>query len=261
MVAALAASQSWTALAEADEPPRPGSDPPSRLAQLLASDPSVFQLEPDGSLGAVFGVPAVDARMIFYPVTRTRALPDGYAPTDLNWALGQPLRALAVREFRALIDAAARDGVDLSIVSAYRSAPQQASLFETSVQSQLAREPGIDQAEAERRASRFVAAPAHSQHQLGTTADLSTWEIGYGVRGTFGETRAGAWVIERAWEYGFVLPYTAAAEPRTGFAPEPWHIRWLGRACAAWLWDRNYFHTTERTVDDVLLALAEIFVS
>ena len=257
-MAALAAGQSWPGLAEAEEPPRRGSSPPSRLAQLLANDPNAFQLQPDGTLGGVFGVPAPEARMIFYPVTRTRALPDAYAPADLSWALGQPLRALVVREYRAMIDAAARDGVDLSVVSAFRTVQQQAGLFETSVQSQLAREPQIDRAEAERRASRFVAAPAHSQHQLGTTADLSTAEIGYGVRGTFGETRAGAWVIERAWEFGFVLPYTAAAEPRTGYAPEPWHVRWLGRACAAWLWDRNYFHTTERSVDDVLLALAEV---
>jgi D-alanyl-D-alanine carboxypeptidase len=100
-----------------------------------------------------------------------------------------------------------------------------------------------------------VAPPGRSQHQLGTTADLSSWEIGYAVRASFAETKAGRWLFERAWEFGFIVPYTEAAEARTGYVPEPWHIRWVGRPLAARLWEDGYPFRTNPTADDVLLAL------
>ncbi len=225
------------------------------LASRLASDPRGLRYGPDGSLEAVFGLPPAEAGMVFYPVSRSRALPDGYAPPDLVNDLDHPLRALVVSELRAMFAAAERAGADLEVVSGYRPATYQALLFERAVQRQLGRDESLSRDEAEDLAARFVAPPGRSQHQLGTTADLSSWEIGYAIRRDFAETAAGRWLAEHAWEYGFILPYTAAAEPRTGYVAEPWHVRWVGRPLAALLWEAGYPTSGYPTADDWLVAL------
>jgi D-alanyl-D-alanine carboxypeptidase len=206
----------------------------------------------------VYGVPLAEARSVFFPVSRNRALPDGYVPPDLAWDLGHPLRSLVVGELLAMFEAAARQGAYPVVVSGYRSAEYQAIVFERAVQRQLARGEAIEREEAERLAARFVAPPGHSQHQLGTTADLSSWEIGYVIRPTFAETRAGRWLAEHAWEYGFIFPYTAAAEARSGYVAEPWHVRWIGSPLAALLWEEAYLASENPTADDWLLALEEL---
>ena len=119
---------------------------------------------------------------------------------------------------------------------------EQALAFESAVWSAMARagEP-IDRAEAEARMARFVAPPGHSQHQLGTAIDFSTWEINYAVQPTFAETEAGRWLEANAWQFGFVLSYTRQGEERSGYAYEPWHYRWIGRDLAAVL-QRDGYH-------------------
>jgi hypothetical protein len=235
-----------------------GSAARSALAERLASHRQAFRHGPDGSIEAVYGLPLAEARAVFFPVSRTRALPEGYVPPDLAWDLGHPLRALVVGELRAMFEAAAREGAYPVVVSGYRSAEYQATVFERAVQRQLARGEAIEREEAERLAARFVAPPGHSQHQLGTTADLSSWEIGYAIRPTFAETLAGRWLAEHAWEYGFILPYTEAAQARSGYIAEPWHVRWIGRSLAALLWEEAYLASENPTADDWLLALEEL---
>jgi hypothetical protein len=232
----------------------------SSLAAQLAREPGAFSYGEGGRVEAVFGVPIGEARMVFYPVSQTRALPDGYLPADLVNKLGHPLRAVVIDEFKAMFAAAESDGAYPVVVSGYRSAEYQATIFRQAVQRQYFRAEDVDEAEAQRRASRFVAAPGHSQHQLGTTADLSSWEIGYGIRTAFGETVAGRWLIDHAWEYGFVFPYTSASEPRTGYVSEPWHLRWVGRPLAAVLWRQGYLNSANPTADDWMLAVEELMV-
>jgi len=150
----------------------------SALVERLAASPLALRYAADGSPETVFGVPVAEARAVFFPVSRTRALPDGYEPADLVNDLGHPLRALVVGEFRTMFAAAERAGAYPEVISGYRSAEYQALLFDRSIQRQLLRGDSIEQAEAEDLAARFVAPPGRSQHQLGTTADLSSWEIG-----------------------------------------------------------------------------------
>jgi D-alanyl-D-alanine carboxypeptidase len=114
---------------------------------------------------------------------------------------------------------------------------------------------GHDQEEAEALANRFRARPGYSQHQLGTTLDLTSPEVDYGLGQRFGETQAGRWVRGRAWEFGFVLPYTASGEARTGYAPEPWHVRWVGRELAAAMQADDYLSRDDLVADDYLVGL------
>jgi hypothetical protein len=232
----------------------------SPLAERLFRHPLAFQYGPDGSLDGIFGLRPAEARWVLYPVSRIRALPSGYEPLDLVYDLGHPLRALVVGDFKAMFQAAERDGTYPMVVSGYRSAEYQATVFEQAVQRQLWQSTGRERTVAERQAARSVAPPGRSQHQLGTTADLSSYELGYALRTAFAETQAGQWLTERAWEYGFVQPYTAAAEARTGYVPESWHYRWVGRPLAGLLWQERYLTSAEPTVDDWLAAASELLV-
>ncbi len=232
----------------------------SPLAEQLFRHPQAFQYAPDGSLEAVFGLPLTETHWVLYPVNRTLGLPNAYVPPDLVYSLGHPLRALVVSDLTSMFQAAERDRAYPSIVSGYRSAEYQAAVFEQAVQRQLWQSHELQRAEAELQAARFVAPPGHSQHQLGTTVDLSSYEVGYAIRATFAETQAGRWLAERAWEFGFIQPYTAEAEPRTGYVPEPWHYRWIGRPLATLLWQERYLTSVEPTADDWLAAATELLV-
>ena len=210
--------------------------------------------------GAVFGVPAVEAAWVLYPVTQERPLPAAYVPREIVWTEAgsapqgaQPVRRLILPDLVALFDAARADGVVLGIVSGYRSYDTQASLFDSSVRQRLSL--GADRGEAEAWANRFRARPGHSQHQLGTTVDLTSPEAGNALGPRFRNSRAADWLRDRAWEFGFVVPYTEAGEARTGYVPEPWHVRWVGRELAALMMADGYLDRTEPVPDDYLVAL------
>jgi D-alanyl-D-alanine carboxypeptidase len=49
----------------------------------------------------------------------------------------------------------------------------------------------------------------------------------------FATIPAGRWLAKNAWRFGFIVRYTPRNEAITGYAPEPWHIRYIGRPLAA----------------------------
>ena len=197
--------------------------------------------------------------MLLLPVDRQRALPDGYRPPDLTWVGGRMVRGIAKSDVLAMIDAADSEGIEIVPISAYRAPDEQALAFESAVWGAMARSgDGIDRAEAENRMARFVAPPGHSQHQLGTAIDFSTWEINYAVQPRFAETAAGRWLELNAWQYGFVLSYTRQGEERSGYAYEPWHYRWIGRELSAVLQRDGYLDHPTLIVDDYLRAAEEL---
>jgi D-alanyl-D-alanine carboxypeptidase len=110
----------------------------------------------------------------------------------------------------ALLQAARAAGHTLRIESAYRSYADQARVFAD------IKEPG--------RAAR----PGHSEHQLGTVADLRL------------PTRAAIdWLAAHAHEFGFALSYPPGKQKLTGYRPEPWHVRYVGRELADELFGKS----------------------
>lgn len=162
-------------------------------------------------------------------VDTERALPDGSAPSDLEnisqagfpFTPGLALRGLVMPDLRAFREAAATNGTPLSILAAFRTYAQQADLFERRVDEMGSSEAG----------SR-VARPGHSEHQLGTTIDV-TDEGATDVDQSWGASPAGQWVASNAHEFGFLISYPAGAESRTCYDFEPWHLRYVGRDLAA----------------------------
>jgi LAS superfamily LD-carboxypeptidase LdcB len=203
-----------------------------------------LERDASGVLTSIFGLPPEVADEVLLRATRDDALPDNYQPQDLVsvTARGLPangaqrLRELIVDDTRALFDAAANDGVELYVGSGFRSAAYQAAVF--SVQTARWGDPET--------ANRYSARPGYSQHQLGTTLDLTV---------SFRDFRTGPapdWLRAHAHEFGFVLPYTTAASDRTGYVDEPWHARWVGSVLASQLHAARYHDWVDFDADDAI---------
>lgn len=131
------------------------------------------------------------------------------------------LRGPVLQALEAMLDAAAAVDIDLGVRSAYRSYQTQCLTFDYKV-----REHGIE------HARRFSAEPGRSQHQLGTTADISGGALSWALTQDMGATLEGQWLAENAHRFGFALSYPEGHEEETGYAYEPWHYRYIGVAAA-----------------------------
>jgi LAS superfamily LD-carboxypeptidase LdcB len=132
------------------------------------------------------------------------------------------LRREAAKVFEGLIDHAEREGINIRVISAFRDAEYQARLY----------------ANALRRNGHFqnsVAKPGHSEHQLGTAADLTSDEIGGSLSARFENTAAYQWLKHHRVRYGISLSYPMYKIQVTGYVYEPWHYRYLGKN----LWQRQ----------------------
>jgi D-alanyl-D-alanine carboxypeptidase len=164
------------------------------------------------------------------PVDKQHALPASYVPPDLAGIPGDYLApgfggSLRVEARDALVEmlgAAFSAGHDIKARSAYRSYAEQQATFQYWVDTL-----GYEEA------TRVSAMPGHSEHQLGTAADLTTAEVGWDLTESLGATAAGQWLAQHGHEYGFALSYPAGQEAVTGYAYEPWHFRYIGRDAAA----------------------------
>jgi LAS superfamily LD-carboxypeptidase LdcB len=135
-------------------------------------------------------------------INKKISLPSSYEPSDLvslvgsvSSVSGATLRSEAAIALIDLINSAKSVGVNLSVVSAYRSYSQQVSVFNGWVASACLKS-----------AESFSARAGHSQHQLGTAVDL-------GIPGkstfneAFGNSLEGQWLAANAYNYGYVLSY------------------------------------------------------
>ncbi|WP_454048621.1 D-alanyl-D-alanine carboxypeptidase family protein [Cellulomonas sp. Marseille-Q8402] len=144
--------------------------------------------------------------------------PADWAPGDLVPVAGYEVRSALAPSLTAMLAAAAADGVAVELRSGFRSAEYQAGVHA-----------GWAERVGQARADEVSARPGHSEHQTGLAVD-----VGSGSRpacdfqACFDETPEGRWVAERAGEFGFLVRYTAANQAVTGYAPEGWHLRWVG---------------------------------
>lgn len=151
-------------------------------------------------------------------VNKKIRLPASYTPTDLVIVSGftARLRTEAANKLIEMFAAAKNEGLNLTIVSAYRSYQDQVGVFNSWVASA-----GLKNAES------FSARPGFSQHQLGTAVDIGA-EGKTTFSDSFGKTLEGVWLANNAYKFGFALSYPAGKEAITGYSYEPWHYRYIG---------------------------------
>jgi D-alanyl-D-alanine carboxypeptidase len=73
------------------------------------------------------------------------------------------------------------------------------------------------------------ARPGFSEHQSGLTVDVVPCdEASCATIDDLAASPQGAWIAEHAWEHGWIVRYTEGRTDVTGYAPEPWHLRYIG---------------------------------
>lgn len=157
-------------------------------------------------------------------VNRRISVPKDYIPSDLI-RLPRTIRTVGImclsrepaRRLEEMFNAAAREGQDLAVISAYRSARTQELL--TAFYRQTEGASGLA----------GIAESGHSEHQLGTTIDLSGRAHGYsGPQDGFGKTPEGQWLFSNSYKFGFIMSYPEGKQQDTGYKYEPWHFRYVG---------------------------------
>jgi zinc D-Ala-D-Ala carboxypeptidase len=185
----------------------------------------------DGDPCADYAGGDADGTSLLALVNKTHYLPGDYAPEDLL-PLGADavmpgrrgmLRVAALRALEALQSTALMEAsMDFRARSAYRGFREQCFTFNYWVKQKGAEHAG-----------RFSARPGRSQHQLGTTVDLTTEAWGWVIEPEVALTEEAAWLAANAGRFGFVMSYPEHAEEETGYAFEPWHFRYVGGEAAA----------------------------
>lgn len=153
----------------------------------------------------------------------------------------QYFHASAVNHLEDLFKAAAKDDIDLKVISAYRSFDEQVD-----VKGQFTQVYGTG-------ANAFSADQGYSEHQLGTTLDLTIKSVG-GTYTSFAETEAYAWLLKNAYKYGFILSYP---KDNSFYIFEPWHWRFVGTELARDLnrSSTSFYKMDQRDIDKYLLNL------
>ena len=151
----------------------------------------------------------------------------GRADLDL-YGEGIQLRKEAHDAFLEMKRAAYQDGIDIKVVSSYRSYERQRAIFERKYLAFT--EEGLEPLQAIDSIVEYSTIPGTSRHHWGTDADLidaskptegdvlvaEKFEEG----GPFADFKK--WMDAHSEEYGFYLVYTENPK-RRGFKFEPWH--------------------------------------
>lgn len=151
--------------------------------------------------------------------------PANYVPADLV----QPRVALAVTGEAAqlnsttaaaaerMFDAAAADGVNITLASGYRSYATQVVTYNGWVSSQ-------GRAAADTASAR----PGYSEHQTGWAFDIGDAGGACSFQPCFAEQPAAVWAKAHAHRFGFVVRYPWMQHTITGYFYESWHLRYIG---------------------------------
>lgn len=133
---------------------------------------------------------------------------------------GDPKRLLEYRAAKAAEDlfaGALGAGLDLYGISGYRSYERQREIYDNAADTS------------------YIAPPGGSEHQTGLALDVSCPDVDLDLIEEFADTAEGIWLKRHAPLYGFILRYPKSKEKITGYACEPWHIRYVTRSLALYL--------------------------
>lgn len=152
------------------------------------------------------GITYIDGILI---ANKTYPLPSDYAPGDLLSECRTAFEKMAA-------DAYNEAGLDLRVLSGYRSYSTQSRLYDNYVATD-----GKDVADT------YSARPGHSEHQSGLALDVNS------IADSFEGTPEALWLAENCHKYGFILRYPKGKTQQTGYIYEAWHIRYVGEKIAA----------------------------
>ncbi|MGC8764930.1 MAG: M15 family metallopeptidase [Brevinematia bacterium] len=117
-----------------------------------------------------------------------------------------------------MIEEAKKDGIELKVISAFRSFSSQKNIWERKIKRFSA---GKSKREAVRETLKYSAMPGTSRHHWGTDVDLVSLEP------SFYDTPYGRkvflWLSRNAQRFGFFMPYSPNRKNKNGYKEEKWH--------------------------------------
>ena len=202
-----------------------------------------------GTVGQLDRLSRLD-RELLRKYSRTSFLNENYRPAQLTqipdeWVLegrqDQYFLPEAWPFLEDMLEDAARDGIELRILSAFRSFDEQRDLH------------GRFQQQFGSGANAFSADQGFSEHQLGTAIDIVDPETA-ATSQAFAQTKAYEWLQANAYRYGFILSYPEGNE---FYIFEPWHWRFVGRELARDLHQagENFYDWDQRRIDEYLIKI------
>ncbi len=175
-----------------------------------------------------------------YEPDNLTTIPSAYTASDKTLQLTSSVLPFATD----MLNQMEEDGLSPRIVSSFRSFGYQADLKNRNTITY-----------GEGTANQFVADQGYSEHQLGTTIDISNAKYG-GELSLFESTPEYAWLVQNAYRYGFILSYP---QDNAYYAFEPWHWRFVGVELATYLnREGQYFYDLpQREIDAYRLKMFE----
>lgn len=171
-------------------------------------------------------------------VNRLYPLPSTYIPSNLvvpnvkfNFSYlsdKRKMRKVAADALEKLFEGGKKENIELYGVSGYRSYARQKEIYDRNIATR-----GQSATDA------VSAKPGSSEHQTGLTIDVSAKSVNFRLDQSFGDTKEGKWLAENAHLYGFIIRYPYGKSSITGYSYEPWHIRFVGKTVATYLYENN----------------------
>ena len=225
----------------------------------IQEDGKDLYLKADGSVAT--GKVEIDGKTHFFTsagapillVNPWNYLPEDYAPDLVTLGLdvsveGSQVDRSCYDALMEMIRACNKECPSVCVVSSYRTQEYQTNSYNRKVKYYL--DKGYSQEAAEKEAATIIAIPGTSEHQLGLAVDIVDTRL-WALEEEQENLPAQKWLMEHAWEYGFVLRYPKDKIAVTGIIYEPWHYRYVGKAVAEEL------HTSGLTLEEYIQNLTD----
>ena len=129
--------------------------------------------------------------------------------------------------YAEMYEAAKADGMNLIITTSYRNYGFQKTLYDRYVAE-----------DGQANADTYSARPGYSEHHSGLAVDLSTPSLTNAFT-QFIYTNEYQWMQKNCYKYGFIQRYTDENQYITGYQPEAWHYRYVGKDVAKYIYENN----------------------
>jgi D-alanyl-D-alanine carboxypeptidase len=186
--------------------------------------------------GGTFSVTKKNDGGCFFLIDRNHPLPENYNPVLEEIADGKFLDTRAAGFAKEMIADAKKDGVSLTVNSAYRSAALQQKNFDDYVK--RLQDEGFSYTEAYSETMAQIEHPQQSEHNAGLAIDFLTpdwWETHDDITADFENTPQFDWLYKNSYKYGFILRYPknkfniiSKLQVSLPIKYEPWHFRFIG---------------------------------
>ena len=153
----------------------------------------------------------------------------------------------AYDNYKKLKESLKKDGVTIELDSVYRSVKEQQKLWD---------DWSADPEKGIEYVRKYVAVPGYSEHHTGLAVDICLKKNGklvYENDDMIADKETFKKIHAKIADYGFILRYLDGRDDVTGYAYEPWHLRYVGsKKIANEIMDKNItFEEYLESIEDV----------